>query len=196
MKVSVGISARHVHLTKEHLEILFGKDFELESERPINQVGQFASKSFVDIKSNNGKIEHVRILGPVRPYTQVEISKTDSYMLKLNPPVRRSGDIKDSAPITIIGPNGSIDLNEGCIIADRHIHMLPKQALMYGFTDGEDVKVLVTGEKGCLMDHVIIRVADKSYFEMHIDMDDANANLIKNGQLVTVIKKEFNDENR
>ena len=190
MKVSVGISSRHLHVTKEHLEILFGKDFELEIERPINQIGQYASKSFVTLKSDKGIIEHVRILGPTRPYTQIEISKTDAYKLKIDPPVRMSGDVKGSQPITLIGPKGTLELKEGCIIADRHIHMLPKQAEMYGFTDDEEVMVKVPGEKACIMDCVKIRVADNSYFEMHIDNDDANANLINNGDLLDIIKKK------
>ncbi len=190
MKVSVGISSRHLHVTKQHLEYLFGEGYKLEIDRPINQIGQFASKSFVTLKTENGLIEHVRILGPVRPYTQIEISKTDAYKLKINPPVRMSGDIKGSEPITLIGPKGTLNLNEGCIIADRHIHMLPKQAIMYGFTNDEEVMVKVPGEKACIMDCVKIRVADNSYFEMHIDNDDANANLIKNGDLLDIIKKK------
>lgn len=189
MKVSVGISARHVHVMPKDLEILFGTGFELESYRPINQVGQFASTSFVTLKTDKGKIENVRILGPVRDYTQVEISKTDSYILGLEPPIRKSGDLNGSSPITLIGPKGTIELKEGCIIADRHIHMLPSQGKLYGFSPNEEVLVKVPGEKGGILDHVLIRISDKSYFEMHIDLDDANAHLIKNGQLLEIIKK-------
>ena len=187
MKVSIGVSNRHVHLTKEHLEILFGKDYELKKKVDINQPGQYASTDVVTIKTAKSEIKNVRILGPIRPYTQVEISKTDSYLLGLNPPVRDSGDLVDSAPITIIGPNGSIDLTEGCIIANRHIHITPKQMEYYGLIGKEKVDIKLYGEKGGILNNVYLKVTDEAFFELHIDTDDANAHLIKNGDIGEII---------
>ena len=140
MKVSIGVSNRHVHLTKEHLEILFGSGYELKKKVDINQPGQFASTDVVTIKTEKSEIDRVRVLGPIRDYTQVEISKTDSYTLGLNPPIRDSGDLKGSAPITIMGPIGRVDLEEGCIIANRHIHITPKQMEYYNLVGKERSK--------------------------------------------------------
>jgi len=186
MKVSVGISSRHVHVTKADLEKLFGQNYQLEEERPINQPGQYASKSFVTVKTNKGQFEHVRILGPCRNYTQIELSKTDAYKLGINPPVRQSGDLEDSATVTLIGPNGSIETN-GCIIADRHIHILPKQMKEYGLEGKKTVSVRLGGLKGGIIENVYLRVSESSYYELHIDTDDANAHLVKNGDIVEII---------
>ena len=126
MKVSVGVSNRHVHLKQSDLEKLFGKDYELENIGNLNQPGQFKSSSLVTIKTKKNEINNVRVLGPIRDYTQIEISKTDSYKLGLNPPVRNSGDLSDSEKIVIVGPKGEIE-TDGCIIATRHIHILKEQ---------------------------------------------------------------------
>ena len=187
MKVSIGVSNRHVHLTKEHLEILFGEGYELKKKADINQPGQYASTDVVTIKTEKSEIKNVRILGPIRPYTQVEISKTDSYTFGINPPVRDSGDLSGSEAITIIGPNGSIDLNEGCIIANRHIHITPKQMEYYGLIGKEKVSVKIDGEKGGIINNVYLKVTDEAFFELHIDTDDANAHLIKNGDIGEII---------
>ncbi len=187
MKVSIGVSNRHVHLTKEHLEILFGEGYELQKKVDINQPGQFAATDVVTIKTLKSEITNVRILGPIRPYTQVEISKTDAFKLGLNPPVRDSGDLKDSESITIIGPNGSIDIEEGCIIANRHIHILPVQMKEYGLEGKEFVDVKINGEKGGILSNVKLKVSDEAYYELHIDTDDANAHLIKNGDIGEII---------
>ena len=187
MKVSIGVSNRHVHLTKEHLEILFGEGYELEKKVDINQPGQYASTDVVIIKTEKSEISNVRILGPIRPYTQVEISKTDAYKLGLNPPVRDSGDLKNSEPITIIGPLGSINIDEGCIIPNRHIHILPEQIKAYGLEGKEYVDVKVYGEKGGILSNVKIKESNEAYFELHIDTDDANAHLIKNGDIGEIV---------
>lgn len=188
MKISVGVSNRHVHVTKEHLEILFGKSYQLEGLKPINQPGQYASKSVVTLETEKGRIDNVRILGPVRGYTQVEISKTDSYHLGINPPIRTSGDIKGSAPITLLGPCGKVFLKEGCIIANRHIHITKEQREKYGFQD--ELSVLVEGEKGGILHHVHLKEDKNSYFEMHIDTDDANAFFLRNGDTVKILEEE------
>ena len=188
MKVTIGVSNHHVHLTKEATDILFGQDYQLTKLRDVNQPGQFAANEKVTIKSPKSIIENVRVLGPIRPYNQVEISKTDAIKLGLNPPIRDSGDLKGSSPITLIGPKGQINLEEGCIIATRHIHITPLEAKEKGLIDTKEVKVKVESEKGGILDHVHIKIAEKSYYEMHIDTDDANANLLVNGSEVEIIK--------
>ena len=187
MKVSIGVSNRHVHLTRNHLDILFGEGYELEKKVDINQPGQFAATDVVTIKTDKSEIKNVRILGPIREYTQVEISKTDAYTLGLNPPIRDSGDLKGSEQITIIGPKGSINIEEGCIIANRHIHILPSQMKAYGLEGKEKVNVKLNGEKGGIITNVYLKVSDKAYFELHIDTDDANAHLIKNGDIGEIL---------
>lgn len=188
MKVSVGLSARHVHLTHEHFQILFGEEAILEELRPIHQPNQFASKQTVTIETEKGKIENVRVIGPTRNYTQVEISQTDAYQLGIHPPIRESGDTKGSAPITLVGPVGTIKLNEGCILANRHIHITPKQMELYGLTGFKEVHVQVHGEKGGILSHVFLKVDENSYFELHLDTDDANAFQLRNGDIVTILE--------
>ncbi len=193
MKVTVGVSNRHVHLTKQDLETLFGIGHELTKVKDINQPGQFASAEMVTLKTEKNEIKKVRVLGPVRPYTQVEISKTDAFTLGLKPPMRESGDVIGSASITLIGPNGTLDLKEGCIIATRHIHATKEDAKRLGLEGIDKVSVRVGGEKGGVMENVSVRVADNSYYEMHVDTDDANAHFISNGDELEIILP--NDEN-
>ena len=187
MKVSVGVSNRHIHLTQTDLEILFGKDYKLEVVKPINQPGQFASSALLTIKTDKSTIENVRVLGPVRGYTQVEISMTDAYKLGIKPPIRTSGDLENSETVTLIGPNGELEAKNSTIIADRHIHITPKQKEMYGLNGKEYVSVLIPGEKGCILNKVYLKESEDAYFELHIDTDDANANLVKNGDIVEIL---------
>lgn len=193
MKVSIGVSNHHVHLTEEHFNILFGADRELKNIKNLNQPTQFASDCLVTIETSKSKIEGVRVLGGFRSYTQVEISKTDAYKLGINPPVRNSGNLEGSAPITIIGPKGKVELESGCIIADRHIHITPKQKELYGLQN-EEVSVLINGLKGGILFNVHLRVDENSYFEMHLDTDDANAFQIKQGDIATIL--DGNDESQ
>lgn len=188
MEVIIGVSNRHVHLKQEHLEILFGKNYELEIKNMLVQPGQFASTSTLTIKTEKSEIQNVRVLGPVRNYTQVEISKTDAFKLGLNPPIRDSGDLEGSAPIELIGPNGSIKLEEGCIIANRHIHITPKQVEELGLTGVEKVSVELKGEKGGIINNVYLKTDENFALEMHIDTDDANAHLIKTGDIGKVLE--------
>ena len=188
MEVKIGVSNRHVHLKKEHLEILFGDDYELEIKNMLVQPGQFASTSTLTIKTEKSEIQNVRILGPVRNYTQVEISKTDAFKLGINPPIRDSGDLKGSAPIELIGPKGSIKLEEGCIIANRHIHITPKLVEELGLTGVEKVSVELKGEKGGIINNVYLKIDENFALEMHIDTDDANAHLVKTGDIGEVIE--------
>ncbi len=189
--VPIGVSNRHVHLTREHLDILFGKDYELTKAKDLSQPGQFAANETVTIIGPSLRpIEKVRVLGPLRKASQVEISMTDSYVLKVKPPVRESGNIAGSSPITLVGPKGVVTLSEGCIIANRHIHMSPKDAERYGIKDGDTVNVSVLGKgKRTLWYDVQIRVNKDFVLEMHVDTDDANAAGIGNGSLVSIVKE-------
>lgn len=189
--VPIGVSNRHVHLTREHLDILFGKDYELTKAKDLSQPGQFAANETVTIIGPSLRpIEKVRVLGPLRKASQVEISMTDSYVLKVKPPVRESGNIAGSSPITLVGPKGVVTLSEGCIIANRHIHMSPKDAERYGIKDGDTVNVSILGKgKRTLWYDVQIRVNKDFVLEMHVDTDDANAAGIGNGSLVSIVKE-------
>ena len=190
MKVPIGISARHVHVTKEHLEILFGYDYNLETLKNLSQPGEYASLETIGVKGPKGEIEKIRILGPVRNYTQVEISKTDAYKLGLTPPVRESGDITGSSPITLVGPKGQVELNEGCIIASRHIHIIPDDIKRLGLENQTKVSVLIDGVKGGIMHNVTLKVSENYQFELHLDTDDGNAFLINQGDTGTIIKQK------
>lgn len=187
--VPVGVSNRHIHLSAEHLEILFGKGYELTPIKDLSQPGQFACKEQLTIIGPSLRaIEGVRVLGPIRRESQVEISRTDSFTLKVKPPVRESGDIKGSAPITIIGPKGTVTLKEGCIIANRHIHMSDEEGKAFGLNDGDYVTVEIDGERRTTFYDVQVRVNKAFRLEMHIDTDDANAAGIGNGFRVRIVK--------
>ena len=187
--VPVGISNRHIHLSAEHVEQLFGKGYELTPIKDLSQPGQYACKEQLTIVGPSLRpIEGVRVLGPVRSASQVEISRTDSFALKVKPPVRESGDIAGSAPITIIGPKGVVTLKEGCIIANRHIHMREEEGIAFGLKDGDYVTVEAKGERRTTFYDVQVRVNKAFRLEMHIDTDDANAAGIGNGAKVKIIK--------
>lgn len=186
--VPVGISNRHLHLSQEDLETLFGKGYQLTPVKDLSQTGQFASEEQVTIVTKKNAIQNVRILGPLRSKTQVEISRTDAFTLGLRPPVRDSGSTENSEAITLVGPKGSIFLENVVIIALRHIHMTAKDAETFGVKDKDIVKVKTKGERGLTFDNVIIRVRDDFVLEMHIDTDEANAACLSNGQLVEVYK--------
>lgn len=188
--IPIGISNPHIHLTKEHVEILFGKDYRLTKLKDLSQPGQYACKEQLTIVGPSMRaIEGVRVLGPERKKSQVEISRTDSYVLKVKPPVRESGDLDGSAPITIIGPRGIVTLEEGCIIANRHIHMSEEEAKVFGVRDGDYADVEINGERRSLFYDVQIRVHKDFRLEMHIDTDDANAAGVANGFKVKLIKR-------
>ncbi len=189
--VPVGVSNRHVHLSTEDLETLFGKGHALTPIKDLSQPGQYAAKETVTIVGPSMRcIENVRVLGPVRKASQVEISKTDSYTLKVKPPVRESGKIEGSAPITVIGPCGVVTLKEGCIIANRHIHMSPEDGEAFGLSDGAYVTVDVKdGTRRTRWYDVQVRVHKDFRLEMHVDTDDANAVGIGNGSTVEIVKE-------
>lgn len=179
--IPIGVSARHVHLSKQHMRILFGPQAILTKKKDLSQPGQFAANETVTIVGPKGSIERVRILGPARTLTQVEISQTDAVKLGLSPPVRQSGDIKGSSPCTIVGPAGSVYVEEGCIIAQTHIHMSPEDAKFFQVKNNDFVKVSIKSSRSICFERVLIRVSDRYRLEMHIDTDEANAALIKTG---------------
>ncbi|GIV44542.1 MAG: hypothetical protein KatS3mg035_1665 [Bacteroidia bacterium] len=174
--IPIAVSARHVHLTQEAVEVLFGKGYQLTELRPLSQPGQFAAKETVTLIGPRNKIENVRILGPCRNLNQVEISRTDEFFLGIDAPVRESGNVANSPGITLQGPLGTLTLHEGVICAWRHIHMHPQDALDFGVEDRDLVSVEVhSGEKSLIFNNVLIRVSDKFKLEMHVDTDEANA---------------------
>lgn len=186
--VPVGISNRHIHLSREHIDILFGTGYQLTPLKELSQPGQFACKEVLTIVGPSLRpIENVRVLGPERTASQVEISRTDSYTLKVKPPVRESGKIAGSASISIIGPKGIVTLKEGCIIANRHIHMSLEDGKRFGVTDNSYVTVDVDSERRTRFYDVQVRVSDKFRLEMHLDTDDANAAALKNGDKVRIV---------
>ena len=187
--IPVGVSNRHIHLSKADVETLFGAGYELTPFKDLSQPGQYACKETLTIIGPSLRpIENVRVLGPVRPASQVEISRTDSFTLKVKPPVRESGDIAGSAPITIIGPKGVVTLKEGCIIANRHIHMSLEDGIKYGVKDNEYVTIDACGERKTRFFDVQVRVSDKFRLEMHLDTDDANAAGLSGKSFVKIVK--------
>ena len=189
-EVPVGVSNRHIHLSAADVETLFGAGYTLTPLKDLSQPGQYACKETLTIIGPSLRpIENVRVLGPVRSKSQVEISATDSYVLKVKPPVRESGNIAGSAPVTIIGPKGVVALKEGCIIAKRHIHMSPSDGQAFGVKDGDTVTVDVNGKRRTRWYDVQVRVHPDFVLEMHVDTDDANAAGIGNGCKVVVVKE-------
>jgi len=186
--VPVGVSARHVHLTQEHVEVLFGPGYQLTKKKEL-MGGQFACNEQVTIVGLKLRaIENVRVLGPVRKKSQVEVSATDALRLGVRVPVRESGDTATSAAVALVGPKGAVYLDEGCIIAQRHIHMSPRDAMAAGVHDGDIVSVKAGNDRGAVFNHVKIRVDDSFTLEMHLDTDEANAAQIVTGDTVQIIK--------
>lgn len=185
--VPVGVSARHVHLTQEHVEALFGAGHVLHPKKTL-MGGQFAAEECVTIVGLKLRaIENVRVLGPCRKQSQVEVSATDALRLGVKAPIRESGKLSGSAPIAIVGPCGAVYLQEGCIIAMRHIHMSPEDAKAAGVKDGDIVSVRADNERATIFDRVLIRVNENFTLEMHVDTDEANACKIKTGDTVRIL---------
>jgi putative phosphotransacetylase len=188
-KIPVGISGRHLHVSREHLDILFGKDYQLTVLKDLSQPGQYAAHEKVNVLSPQGKLlEGVRILGPERPASQVEISRSDAIRFKFDAPVRSSGDIKGSGAATLIGPNGEVKINEGVIIADRHIHFSPEEANEFDVQDREIVSLKIDGIKGGVIDNVLCRVHPQFRLDCHLDTDDGSAFMLSTGDLVGLVK--------
>lgn len=184
MKVKVGISNRHIHLTEDAYRLLFEKN--LTKKNDLNQPGEFAADETLTIENNGKKIENVRIVGPFRNYNQVEISARDAKQLGINPPIRKSGDLNDAVDLIITSDKGSYQLKNCCIIANRHIHMSQKLADTLRVKDNQEVKILVPGVKGGVLT-AFVKISENGFFELHIDTDDANALLLNNGDEVELI---------
>ena len=187
--IPVGISNRHIHLSQEDFETLFGAGATMTHFKDLSQPGQFACKEVMTIVGPGGAIERVRLLGPARKQTQVEVSVADCFKLGIKAPLRDSGDLAGSAPITIVGPKGSVNIPEGCIIALKHIHMHTDDAARLGLKDRDHVNVQTCGERNLMFQEVLIRVSDKFKLEMHVDMDEANAASLSNGDKVRIVGK-------
>ena len=185
MKVILGISNRHVHLTEEDYKILFG-DEPLNKVKDLVQPGQFSSDKKVSIKTEKRTLENVRLLGPLRTYTQVEVSKTDSYALGINPPVRNSGDLEGSAVVTIVGPLGEVT-KPCCIIANRHLHINPQQRQELGLVGIDKIKAKYVGEKTTIFEDVFVKESPDYTLELHLDTDDGNGALAKTGDEIEII---------
>lgn len=173
--VPVGISNRHIHLSQADLDQLFGAGYQLTPMKELSQPGQFACKETVTICGPKGAIEKVRVLGPVRKETQIEIVAGDCFKLGVKAPAKLSGDLAGTPGITVVGPKGSVQTAQGLIVAQRHIHMAPADAQAYGVQDGQIVKIRVGGLRGGLYDNVAIRVTTSSKLECHLDTEEANA---------------------
>lgn len=185
-RIPIGVSNRHVHVSQADLDRLYGKDYALTRKSELGQPGQFAANETVTLQGPKGTFEHVRILGPVRSQSQVEISKTDSFRLGVKAPIALSGHLQGTPGITLIGPRGTVDLPCGVIIAKRHIHMTPAQAAARHLKDGQIVDVETFGERRGILGDVIIRVSDTAGLEMHIDVDEANACSLSNHDYVMI----------
>lgn len=185
----VGVSARHLHLCAEDLKILFGENATLHNKKDITQPGQFAADEQVMLVTDKTKMKF-RVIGPVRPETQIEISLTDARTIGIKAPIRNSGDLEGTnCEATLIGPCGEVKLTRGIIVAARHIHVCPATATQYGLQDGDIVDVQTSGVRALTLHNVLVRAGEKHQDECHIDTDEANACCLNTGDYVTIIKK-------
>ena len=185
--VPVGLSNRHVHLSQEHIEILFGEGYELKKFKDLGQPGQYAAEEKIDVVGPKGKLT-MRVLGPARKASQVEISLTDGFAIGVKPPVRNSGDTVDSPGATLVGPKGQVKVEEGIIAAARHIHMHTDDAEKFGIADKDMVSVQINGDRGLVFNNVLCRVHPTYALEFHVDIDEGNAAGLKNCVEVEVLK--------
>ena len=185
--VPIGVSNRHIHLDRKDMDILFGQDSELTFKKELGQPGQYAAEEMVTIRGRKGELSRVRVLGPLRSESQVEMSVTDGFALGVRPPIRESGKLEGTPGVTIVGPKGTIEKDTGAIAALRHIHLTPEDAQRMGVRDKQMVKVEVGGLRGGVFHNVLIRVSEQFAPEMHIDVDEANAFGVKNGDRAYII---------
>ena len=186
--IPVGISNRHIHLCMSDCEKLFGWDHGLTRKKDLKQLGEFAAEETVTLVGKKGVLQGVRVLGPLRSVTQVEISRTDAFALGVNSPLRDSGELAKSAGIAVVGPCGAINLPEGVICASRHIHMHTDDGKRFGVSDQDHVMVEAQGPRGCIFKNVLVRVGPTFSLEFHIDTDEANAAQLKNGDHVRLLQ--------
>lgn len=188
MKIKVGVSNRHIHLSKKDYDYLFPNE-EMQNIKPLSQDGEFATNLTLDIKTDKNVIKNVRLVSPFRDKTQVEISITDSYFLDIKPPVRMSGNFIDATDITLVNKDRELTLSNACIIANRHIHVNTKDLSKYDFYPGKSVRVKVDGIRGGILDNVLVKSKDNYNLELHLDTDEANAFGLKNGDIVEIMEE-------
>jgi len=185
-KVPLGLSNKHIHVSQADLEALFGKDYQLTVMKDLSQPGQFACEEKVDVVGPKGKMT-MRILGPVRPETQVELSIGDGFALGLKVPIKNSGDTAGTPGVKVVGPAGEVEIDHGVIVAARHIHMSPEEGEAFGLKDKDVVSVKLDGPRGLTFDNVLVRVNPNFRLDMHLDVEEGNAAGAKNGQLATIL---------
>lgn len=188
--VTVGVSNRHIHLSRKDMDALFGEGSQLTRKKDLGQPGQYAAEELVALRGQKGELSRVRVLDPLRPETQVEISVADGYVLGVKPPVRDSGQLEDTPGIEIIGPKGSTRIDCGVIVAKRHIHMTLGDASRFGLRDQQIISVEVEGPRGAVLNQVLIRVSEAYALEMHVDVEEANALGLKNGDSVYIVSPQ------
>ena len=189
-QLPIALSNRHIHVSQKDLDILFGEGYELTKLKDLSQPEQYACEEKVDIVGAKGTLKGVRILGPVRPNTQFELSISDAFILGVPSMLRNSGDIVGTPGAKIIGPKGEVEITEGVIVAARHIHMHTSDAEGFGVKDNEIVSVKVPGPRGLIFDNVLVRAHKDFALEMHVDIEEGNAAGLRNGDLVELIKVE------
>ncbi len=189
LTVPVALSARHIHLSREHVEALFGPGYQLERLSDLSQPGQFACKETVEVVGPKRSFPKVRVLGPVRGATQVELSTSDGVFLGISLPTRDSGDTSGTPGAHLIGPRGAVRLREGCIVASRHLHTTPEDAQRLGVVDKQKIWVQVSGPRGLIYSDVLVRVSPTFSTELHLDLDEGNAASIRNGDTVRVLTR-------
>lgn len=186
-KVPVGLSNKHLHVSRKDLDLLFGEGYELTPYKFLKQPGQYAAEEKVDVVGPKGTLRNVRILGPVRPETQVELAMTDARIVGVNAPVKESGKLEGTPGIKLAGPEGDVDLDHGAIVALRHVHLSPEQAKEAGVVDKQTVSIRFGGERGLVFNNVLVRSGEGHDSEIHLDTDEGNAAGLKNGDLGEII---------
>lgn len=187
-KLPIALSNKHIHLGQEDLDVLFGKGYELTVKKDLSQPGQYACEERVDIVGPKGTLKGVRVLGPVRGRTQIEVSISDAFKLGVTPVVKNSGDVEGTPGAKIVGPKGEVELKDGVMVAARHIHMHTTDGEKFGVKDGDIVKVKTEGMRAVIFENVLVRVKENFALEMHVDIEEGNAAGVKNGDLVELIK--------
>ena len=187
-EVKIGLSNKHLHLQKEHIEILFGKGHELTPTKPLVQPGQFACEEKVDIVGPKNTLKGIRVLGPARPETQVELAMTDARTIGIKAPVRESGKLEGTPGCKIVGPCGEVEIDHGVIVALRHVHLSPAQAEEAGVKDKDIVSIKIEGERGLVFNNVLVRSGDAHEREVHLDTDEGNAAGCGPDAVCTIIK--------
>lgn len=189
LSIPVGVSNRHVHLSNDHVEVLFGKGYDLTPYRPLSQPSQFAAEETVTLVGPKGVLSRVRVLGPARDLTQIEISRSDGFIVGVHPPVRLSGAIDGTPGITIVGKAGAITVSQGVIVSKNHVHMSPNDARQFEVKDGDCLIVQTITDRPVIFPEVVVRVNERFSLDFHIDTDEANAANLRTGDLVKVIGK-------